>query len=132
MFGNGMQIGALDQQPKRQGGMATGAQLTVTDLRRATRHPIDHKVIGEHRRLGDVHMHITNISAHGFMTDGPLDLGRGERVVIRLPVVGRIEAHLIWSAEDRAGFQFERIIRLEDFMGLIDALQPNPRLRRSR
>jgi hypothetical protein len=112
--------------------MATGAQLTVTDLRRATRHPIDHKVIGEHRRLGDVHMHITNISAHGFMTDGELALGRGERVVIRLPVVGRIEAHLIWLAEDRAGFQFERIIRLEDFMGLIDALQPNPRLRRSR
>lgn len=112
--------------------MATGAQLTVTDLRRATRHPIDHKVIGEHRRLGDVHMHITNISAHGFMTDGPLELGRGERVVIRLPVVGRIEAHLIWTAEERAGFQFERIIRLEDFMGLIDALQPNPRLRRSR
>ncbi len=112
--------------------MATGAQLTVTDLRRATRHPIDHKVIGEHRQLGDVHLHITNISAHGFMADGIADLGRGERVVIRLPVVGRIEAHLIWATEERAGFQFERIIRLDDFMGLIDALQPNPRLRRSR
>ena len=112
--------------------MATGAQLTVTDLRRATRHPTDHKVIGEHRRLGDVHIHITNISAHGFMADGPLELGRGERVIIRLPVVGRIEAHIIWVTEERAGFQFERIIRLEDFVGLIDALQPNPRLRRPR
>jgi hypothetical protein len=112
--------------------MATGAQLTVTDLRRATRHPIDYKVIGEHRALGDVHIHVTNISAHGFMADGPLELGRGERIVIRLPVVGRIEAHLIWSTEERAGFQFERIIRLEDFVSLIDTLQPNPRLRRSR
>ena len=32
--------------------MGAGAQLTVTDMRRATRHPVDHKVIGEHRRLG--------------------------------------------------------------------------------
>lgn len=112
--------------------MASGAQLTVTDLRRATRHPVDHKVIGEHRRLGDVHLHIANISAHGFMTEGELALERGERVVIRLPEVGRIEAHMIWTAGDRAGFQFERIIRLEDFMKMIDTLQPNPRLRPTR
>jgi hypothetical protein len=112
--------------------MAAGAQLTVTDLRRATRHPVDHKVIGEHRRLGDVHLHVVNLSAHGFMADGNVGLGRGERVIIRLPVVGRIEAHVIWATEERSGFQFERIIRLEDFIGLIDALQPNPRLRRSR
>lgn len=112
--------------------MGAGAQLTVTDMRRAARHPIDHKVIGEHRRLGDVHMHIVNVSAHGFMVDGDLDLTRGERVTIRMPVVGRIEAHLIWASEGRAGFQFERIIRLEDFMHMIESLQPNPRLRRSR
>ncbi|HEX4847508.1 MAG TPA: PilZ domain-containing protein, partial [Novosphingobium sp.] len=49
-----------------------------------------------------------------------------------MPEVGRIEAHLIWASEGRAGFQFERIIRLEDFMRMIEALQPNPRLRRSR
>ncbi|MBN8483431.1 MAG: PilZ domain-containing protein [Sphingomonadales bacterium] len=112
--------------------MGAGAQLTVTDLRRAARHPVDLKVIGEHRRLGDVHMHIVNISAHGFMVEGELGLERGERVTIRLPEVGRIEAHLIWTTEGRAGFQFERIIRLDDFMRLIDKIQPNPRLRRPR
>lgn len=112
--------------------MGAGAQLTVTDLRRAARHPVDHKVIGEHRRLGDVQLHIINLSAHGFMAEGETELGRGERVVIRLPEVGRIEAHLIWANEGRAGFQFERIIRLEDFMRMVEALQPNPRLRRSR
>ncbi len=112
--------------------MAAGAQLSVTDLRRATRHPVDHQVIGEHRLLGDVHLHIINLSAHGFMIEGATDLGKGERVTIRLPGIGRIEAHLIWSAENRAGFQFERIIRLEDFVRLIDAVQPNPRLRQSR
>ena len=112
--------------------MGAGAQLSVTDLRRAARHPVDYKVIGEHRRLGDVHLHVVNVSAHGFMVEGDLDLTRGERVIIRLPELGRIEAHLIWVAEGRAGFQFERIVRFEDFMRMIDALQPNPRLRRSR
>ena len=89
-------------------------------------------MIGEHRRLGDVHMQIVNLSAHGFMVQGDCGIARGERVVIRLPVVGRIEAHMIWHAEERAGFQFERIIRLDDFMRLIDKIQPNPRLRRPR
>lgn len=112
--------------------MATGAQLTVTDLRRATRHPVDHKVIGEHRKLGDVQIHVTNLSAHGFMSEGAHGLGRGERVVIRLPVVGRIEAHVIWTTDDRSGFQFERIIRLEHFMQMIEALVINPRLRARR
>ena len=112
--------------------MAAGAQLSVTDLRRAARHPVDYPVIGEHRRLGDLHMHVVNISAHGFMTNGKLDLERGERVVIRLPRIGRIEAHVIWIMDERAGFQFERILRLEDFMQMIDTLQPNPRLRRNR
>ncbi len=78
----------------------------------------------------------------GFLIVGPMlatslyaisrALERGERVTIRLPEVGRIEAHLIWTTEGRAGFQFERIIRLDDFMRLIDKIQPNPRLRRSR
>lgn len=112
--------------------MGAGAQLSVTDLRRAARHPVDYRVIAEHRLLGDLHLHVVNISAHGFMIQGALGLGRGERVIIRLPQIGRIEAHLIWSTDDRAGFQFERIIRFEDFSHMIDAMQPNSRLRRAR
>ncbi|MEW9856821.1 PilZ domain-containing protein [Novosphingobium sp. M1R2S20] len=109
--------------------MSAGAQLTVTDKRRAARHPADYKVIAEHRQLGDVHLHIVNVSAQGFMAQEVSGLGRGDRLVMRLPVTGRIEAHLIWAHEGRAGFQFERIIRLDDFLKLVDALQPNPRLR---
>jgi hypothetical protein len=109
--------------------MGAGAQLSVTELRRSVRHPVDHKVIGEHRQIGDVHLHIINLSPHGFMANGAVDLGRGERVTVRLPVVGRIEAHIIWARNDRSGFQFERIIRSEEFLKLVDTLQPNPRLR---
>jgi len=112
--------------------MSAGAQLTVTDKRRAMRHPVDFKVIAEHRQRGDVHLHIVNISAQGFMAVADGELGRGERLSIRLPEIGRIEAHQIWSRNDRSGFQFERIIRLEEFMALVDAIQPNPRLRAPR
>jgi hypothetical protein len=114
--------------------MAGGAQLSVPEMRRAARHPVDYPVIGEHRSLGDVKLHICNLSAHGFMVDGGAEgtpaLSRGDRVIIRLPVIGRIEAYCIWMTEDRAGFQFERIIRLDDFLAMIEELQPNPRLRR--
>ena len=115
--------------------MSAGANLSVTDLRRAARHPVDYPVIAEHHEHGDMDMHIANISAHGFMIDDNLAgkaMQRGDRVLIRLPDVGRIEAYCIWAREERAGFQFERIIRLDDFVALIDKLQPNPKLRRRR
>ncbi len=112
--------------------MGAGAQLSVTDQRRMARHPVDHPVIAEHFSRGDIRMHIANLSAHGFMVDDAHDLVRGDRVVVRLPVIGRIEAYVIWVRDNRAGLQFERIIRVDDFLALIDTLQPNPRLRRPR
>lgn len=112
--------------------MSVGAQLSVTDMRRAARHPVDHPVIAEHQVRGDVKLHICNLSAHGFMVDDAGGLERGDRVIIRLPIIGRIEAYVIWTRDTRAGFQFERIIRLDDFIAMIDELQPNPRLRRRR
>ena len=112
--------------------MSAGAQLSVTDQRRMARHPVDHPVIAEHFREGDMRMHIANISANGFMIDDAGKLSRGDRVIIRLPIIGRIEAYCIWNRENRAGFQFERIVRVNDFLALIDELQPNPRLRRPR
>ena len=112
--------------------MGAGAQLSVTDKRRMARHPVDHPVIAEHFRVGDLRMHIANISANGFMIDEAKNLARGDRVIIRLPIVGRIEAYCIWIRDNRAGFQYERIIRPDDFIAMIDQLQPNPRLRRNR
>ncbi|WP_066556326.1 pilus assembly protein PilZ [Croceicoccus bisphenolivorans] len=114
--------------------MIGGAQLSVTDLRQAARHPVDYPVLAEHRRIGDIHMLVTNVSSNGFMVDGELPIGRGERVMLRLPEIGRIEAHVIWVAEGRAGFQFERIIRPDAFVAMVDQMQPRakprPRLRK--
>ena len=47
--------------------MRGGAQLSVTDLRRSTRHPVNLPIIGEHRARGDIMLHLANISTTGFM-----------------------------------------------------------------
>ena len=109
--------------------MSGGAQLSVTDLRRSTRNPVDLPLIGEHRRLGDIMLQLINVSTTGFMVRSARDLERGERLTIRLPQIGRIEAFLVWTDLVRSGFQFERIVRMDDFAKMIKALQPNPRLR---
>lgn len=77
-------------------------------------------------------MTIVNVSAQGFMISDAGILARGDRVTVRLPQLGQIEAHVIWLAGERAGFQFERIIRIDEFSAVIEALQPNARLRRNR
>jgi hypothetical protein len=109
--------------------VAAGANLSVTELRNAARHTVDFSVIAEHHKHGDTKLHIANLSAHGFMIDDANDVARGDRIIIRLPIVGRIEAYAIWIKENRAGFQFERILRLDDFMDIVDELQPNARHR---
>ncbi|WP_295529329.1 PilZ domain-containing protein [Novosphingobium sp. Chol11] len=111
--------------------MSGGAQLSVTDQRSSTRHPVDLPMIGEHRRLGDIALNVINISTTGFMVRGEIALGRGERITVRLSQIGRIEAFVVWIEGERAGFQFERIIRLDDFMRMIKAMQPNPKLQRA-
>ncbi|MEE4455116.1 PilZ domain-containing protein [Novosphingobium resinovorum] len=106
--------------------MSAGPRLSITETRAAVRQPIDYTTIGEHRQLGEVELHLVNISPQGFMVRGQLSLERGERLNLRLPVIGRIEGHLVWSHDDRAGFQFERLIRADDFARLVAELQPNP------
>jgi PilZ domain len=100
--------------------MATAATEPMYDMRRAARHRADFGALAESRRHGDVRVHIANVSAHGFMIDDNLVFEHGDRIELRLPVIGRIEAHLIWTVDGRAGFQFERVVRLPDFIALID------------
>lgn len=111
--------------------VAGGAHLSVPDMRRSSRHPVNHTVVAEHRDHGDVTMHIVNISAQGFMIDNAENLARGDRVLIRLPEVGRIEGYCMWTKDTRAGFQFERLLRLDSFAAIVKQLQSNTPPRRS-
>ncbi len=97
------------------------------DLRRAARHRADYTVLAESKLHGDKRIHIINISAHGFMTDDNESFERGDRIDLRLPEVGRIEAHLIWTVDKRAGFQFERVIRVPEFLGMLEKVTPKLR-----
>jgi hypothetical protein len=110
--------------------MPGGAQLSVTDMRNSVRCPVDYVTLGEHLTLGDIELHVCNVSNQGFMVDGCSRVERGHRVIVRLPVIGRIEGCCIWTHEDRAGFQFERIIRPDEYAEMLAGMQPRMRLRR--
>ena len=107
--------------------MAQAAPTSDMDLRRAACHRADHKVLAESKPHGDQTIHIVNVSAHGFMIDDNSVFERGDRVELRLPVVGRLEALIIWTVENRAGFQFERVVRLPDFLAMLDHIGPKLR-----
>lgn len=94
------------------------------DQRRAARHRADFTAMAESKQHGDTKIHIANVSAQGFMIDNNEHFQRGDRIELRLPTVGRIEAYLIWERDKRAGFQFERIIRLPDFLALLERVSP--------
>lgn len=102
--------------------MTGDAQRPFGDRRQTSRRGVDVSVLGEHRRLGDTLLHIANISPSGFMIRGEVDLGKGERITVRLPAIGRIEAFVLWNDGARAGFQFERVLRQDDFGAMIEAL----------
>ena len=108
--------------------MIAGAQLSVTDLRRSVRHPVDYSVDARHLPDGWATLHIRNISTCGFMIDNAQMLSRGDRMLLELPMMGRIEAYCMWIADKRAGFQFERIIRPDEFIDIVCQMQPNPAL----
>jgi len=109
--------------------MPGGAQLSVTDMRSSVRCPVDYETTGEHLTLGEMALHICNVSTQGFMVDGCSGMERGHRVIVRLPVVGRIEGCCVWTHDNRAGFQFERIIRPDDYEKMISAMKPKLRMR---
>ena len=90
-----------------------------SDFRLASRHPTNYDAPFAHRRLGEGKINVSNISAQGCMIDDCPDLQRGERIEIRLPVVGRLDCHVVWQRDNRAGLHFERILRLDDFMALL-------------
>jgi hypothetical protein len=85
--------------------------------------------VGRTQAVGRHHARYRQYLAHGFMVGNKAELGRGERdhpPARRRPDRGAFDL----GTEDRAGFQFERIIRQDDFTTMIAALQPNPRLRK--
>jgi len=102
--------------------MSKAADNSNLDQRTASRHRVSHLPLFESAKYGEFNMEIVNISAQGFMVEGETEVQKGERVIVRLPVIGRIEAHKVWEMDSRSGFQLERVIRLPDFLLMLDHL----------
>ena len=98
--------------------MASSARLSVIERRRSTRRSASLPLIVENPRLGNVNLHVVNLSMTGFMARGETGLQRGERITIRLNYTRRIGAFLVWNDGNRAGFQFERVLQSDDFLPL--------------
>lgn len=98
-----------------------------SDQRRAARHRTDFNSITESKKHGDLSVHVVNISAHGFMIDDNSSLERGDRITIRLPEAGHVESLVLWAVDNRAGLQFERVIRVPEFLALLDKVAINAR-----
>ena len=103
--------------------MTSAHNHTSPDLRRATRFPVDFETVCEFHPDQEKLIRITNISAHGLMVSETLDMEKGDRVIVRLPVAGRIEAFLVWSHQGRCGFEFERVIREPDFVAMLERIK---------
>jgi hypothetical protein len=112
----------FNQQAKRVPRMAKASQNSDAELRSKARHRANHKVIAESRQHSEKTIHIVNVSAHGFMIDGNPGYQRGELFELSLPVIGRIEALVTWTVEKRVGLQFERVLRLPEFLALLDMI----------
>ncbi|WP_296306045.1 hypothetical protein [Pseudomonas sp.] len=95
------------------------------DARTASRHSTDHHVTAQQSRLGELGLSIASISAAGFMATNVPALRKGDRIAMRLPIIGWIEAHMVWQSSGRAGFHFERMIRADDLNAMLGAFGPN-------
>ena len=104
--------------------MAKVSPNSDAELRSKARLRANHKVIAENRQHVERTIHIVNVSANCFMIDGNPGYQRGERVELRLPVIGMIEALVTWTVEQRVGLQFERALSLPDFLALLDMIGP--------
>ena len=106
------------------------AAMIETDRRASMRHPVDYPVLaGGVAGDGDVRLRIVNISTRGFMAHADSRLAEGDRLMLTLPVIGRIEAFVLWTDGRRTGLAFERVVRLGDFTRMFVEMQPRRRLR---
>ncbi len=94
----------------------------ASDRRFARREKTELLIGYEQRKLGEGKLTLLNISAEGCMvTDCPA-ISRGERIELILPLIGRVDCHLVWRVEERAGLHFERVLRMKEYLDFLDTL----------
>lgn len=101
-------------------------RMFVRDQRRAFRHAVDFVANADHAALGNVRLHVLNLSTLGFMAAGTEQLSRQSIVMVHLPVVGITEAVLVWTIGGHAGFHFDVPLSAEDLETMLIVMQFGP------
>ena len=65
---------------------------------------------------------LVNVSPSGLMARCDGDLDAGERLHVRMPIVGDILAHVRWSLGGRIGCAFDRTIPPKAYYGMLAAM----------
>jgi hypothetical protein len=75
-----------------------------------------HALDGEGRTIKLV---LVNMSANGLMARCEGEPNAGDRLRIRLPILGYVDAVVRWSLGGRIGCELERTIPLSDYYGML-------------
>lgn len=103
--------------------MALGhGALAGKDLRRDQREEVHHRTRGTGPDGRSVTLLLVNISAGGLMARCEAAYRPGDRIDVRLPVVGTAVAEVRWALGGRIGCQFDRTIPLADYLPMLAEL----------
>ena len=103
--------------------MSLGTEsLARADPRRAEREEVGYRTSAIALDGGHHTLLVVNISPHGLMARCEEPLAAGNRIRVRLPEVGAIEAQVRWSLGGRLGCEFPEPIDLAPYYDLLAAL----------
>jgi hypothetical protein len=71
---------------------------------------------------GVASLQIVNISASGFMARSEGEFAEGDKLNVRLPVLGTVSVEVRWSLGGRVGCQFDRMVDLAPYLQLLSEL----------
>ncbi|OYY88978.1 MAG: pilus assembly protein PilZ [Sphingomonas sp. 28-66-16] len=99
--------------------MATKASFAYLDDRATGRDEVHFRARAFGPDASPLSITIVNMSAMGLMARCEVDLLPGDRITIRVPVVGIISAEIRWSLGGRIGCELDRTIDLADYYELL-------------
>ncbi|MFN2259315.1 MAG: PilZ domain-containing protein [Parasphingopyxis sp.] len=68
---------------------------------------------------------VGNLSPFGFMAVSPTQYREGTLVRLQLPLIGEVNARIVWSLSDRVGAEFIRPFDARGYREMLDST-PNP------
>lgn len=102
-------------------GVGTGSPVHA-DPRRAEREEVGYRTSAVALDGGHHTLLVVNISPQGLMARCEDPLAAGNRIRVRLPEVGAIEARVRWSLGGRLGCEFPEPIDLASYYDLLATL----------